>query len=194
METTRWVDLVARTNVPYIYCHQGNCEHTVMIRSIRCGLARAHAHAWLGSNARARGLVGRDACEWMGPACCTRRTSRTVPSTRGSSSRLAFGGPSAAFAISCRPSTAAAGAAAWRGSTGLTSRGGGAAAANTVQVRDVRRPAVHGEPDLLLRAMLQRLALRRGRPDPVRRLYSVRLRADLEAHAPQQLLPQWYML
>jgi len=35
MEETRWEDLTVRTATPYVYCHQGNCEHVLMITAIR---------------------------------------------------------------------------------------------------------------------------------------------------------------
>jgi len=35
MEDTIWADLRVRVGVPYLYCHQGNCEHRVIITDIR---------------------------------------------------------------------------------------------------------------------------------------------------------------
>jgi hypothetical protein len=36
MEDTVWEDLKVRIGVPYLFCHQGNCEHRVIINDIRC--------------------------------------------------------------------------------------------------------------------------------------------------------------
>ena len=35
MEETKWEDLLVRCGVNYLYCHQGNCEHIVVINFIR---------------------------------------------------------------------------------------------------------------------------------------------------------------
>lgn len=35
MEDTVWEDLKVRIGVPYLFCHQGNCEHRVIINDIR---------------------------------------------------------------------------------------------------------------------------------------------------------------
>lgn len=35
MEDTRFVDLKVKVGFPYLYCHQGDCEHLVIITDIR---------------------------------------------------------------------------------------------------------------------------------------------------------------
>lgn len=35
MEDTRFVDLKLKVGFPYLYCHQGDCEHLVIITDIR---------------------------------------------------------------------------------------------------------------------------------------------------------------
>ncbi|XP_076583508.1 snRNA-activating protein complex subunit 3 [Chaetodon auriga] len=35
MEDTRFVDLTAKVGFPYLYCHQGDCEHLVIITDVR---------------------------------------------------------------------------------------------------------------------------------------------------------------
>lgn len=35
MEDTRFVDLTVKVGFPYLYCHQGDCEHLVIITDIR---------------------------------------------------------------------------------------------------------------------------------------------------------------
>ena len=58
MAETRWEDLRLRTNIPYTYCHQGDCEHTLIVRSIRCvhgktlrvcctSAVRGSSHTWI---------------------------------------------------------------------------------------------------------------------------------------------------
>lgn len=38
MEDTRFVDLTIKVGFPYLYCHQGDCEHLVIITDIRSEL------------------------------------------------------------------------------------------------------------------------------------------------------------
>lgn len=51
MEDTRFVDLKVKVGFPYLYCHQGDCEHLVIITDIRSKQVlllqsvSAHAHA-----------------------------------------------------------------------------------------------------------------------------------------------------
>jgi hypothetical protein len=44
MEDTVWEDLKVRIGVPYLYCHQGECEHRVIITDIRCVLHLVLGH------------------------------------------------------------------------------------------------------------------------------------------------------
>lgn len=49
MEDTRFVDLKVKVGFPYLYCHQGDCEHLVIITDIRLVLVLLH-----GLSSRAR--------------------------------------------------------------------------------------------------------------------------------------------
>lgn len=35
MEDTRFIDLKVKVGFPYLYCHQGDCEHLVIITDVR---------------------------------------------------------------------------------------------------------------------------------------------------------------
>ena len=35
METTHFIDLTARLGQPYVYVHQGDCEHIVVLSDLR---------------------------------------------------------------------------------------------------------------------------------------------------------------
>jgi len=37
MEDTRFLDLKVRIGFPYLYCHQGDCEHIIKFFKIRFG-------------------------------------------------------------------------------------------------------------------------------------------------------------
>lgn len=35
MEDTRFMDMTLKVGFPYLYCHQGDCEHLVIITDVR---------------------------------------------------------------------------------------------------------------------------------------------------------------
>lgn len=47
MEDTRFLDLRIKVGFPYLYCHQGDCEHLVIITDVRRVPSSDHMHTLL---------------------------------------------------------------------------------------------------------------------------------------------------
>lgn len=62
MEETTFRDLKIKIGYPYLYCHQGDCEHVVIITDIRS--AGIHCHTWYRphSNTGELGSIRGGAC------------------------------------------------------------------------------------------------------------------------------------